>query len=44
VPIRQASLFRWCLDQRMRVVKPLTLMAIGAYREPMGAFFPSVLY
>jgi GNAT superfamily N-acetyltransferase len=44
VPIRQAGLFRWCLDERMRVVKPMTLMAIGAYREPAGAFFPSVFY
>jgi hypothetical protein len=42
VPIRQASLFRWCLDEGMRVVKPMTLMAIGAYREPNGSFFPSV--
>jgi len=28
----------------MRVVKPMTLMAIGAYQEPKGSFFPSVLY
>lgn len=42
IPIRQASLFRWCLGEGMRVVKPMTLMAIGAYREPNGSFFPSV--
>jgi len=44
LPIRQASLFRWCLDQGMRVVKPMTLMGIGEYREPQGSYFPSVLY
>jgi len=44
IPVRQASLFRWCLGEGMRVVKPMTLMAIGAYQEPKGSFFPSVLY
>src|SRR5215218_1236402 len=27
LPVRQAGLFRWCLDQGMRVVKPKALMA-----------------
>jgi len=44
LPVRQAGLFRWCLEHGMRVVKPMTLMAIGAYREPKGCRFPSVLY
>ncbi|WP_439576366.1 GNAT family N-acetyltransferase [Elioraea sp.] len=44
LPIRQASLFRWCLDAGMRVVMPMTLMAIGDYQDPAGSWFPSVFY
>jgi predicted N-acetyltransferase YhbS len=44
LPVRQASLFRWCLSEGMRVVKPMTLMAMGNYRVPGGAWFPSVFY
>lgn len=44
LPTRQAELFRWCLSQKLRVVKPMTLMAMGSYQEPKGAFLPSVLY
>jgi hypothetical protein len=44
LPIRQGELFRWCLSQKMRVLKPMTLMAMGKYQEPRGTFFPSVLY
>ncbi|HYM09179.1 MAG TPA: GNAT family N-acetyltransferase [Bryobacterales bacterium] len=44
LPTRQAGLFRWCLSEGMRVVKPMTLMAIGEYQEPQGCWFPSVLY
>ena len=44
LPTRQAGLFRWCLELGLRVVKPMTYMAIGAYREPEGCWIPSVLY
>ena len=44
LPTRQASLFRWCLSRGMRVVKPMTLMALGEYQEPRGSFHPSVGY
>jgi predicted N-acetyltransferase YhbS len=44
LPTRQASFFRWCLSEGMRVVKPGTLMTIGTYQEPRGCHFPSVLY
>jgi predicted N-acetyltransferase YhbS len=43
VPLR-SELFRWCLDEGLRLVKPMNLMALGDYREPGGAWFPSVLY
>lgn len=44
VPIRNTALFRWCLECGLRVVQPMTLMTMGEYREPDGAFLPSILY
>jgi predicted N-acetyltransferase YhbS len=44
VPMRNAELFRWCLEHGLRVVQPMTLMSLGEYAEPRGAFLPSVLY
>jgi GNAT superfamily N-acetyltransferase len=43
VPSRNAELFRWCLGNGLRVVQPMTLMSLGLYNEPQGAFLPSVL-
>lgn len=44
MPIRRAALFRWCLMQGLRAVRPMTLMTMGEYHEPRGSYFPSVLY
>jgi hypothetical protein len=44
LPIRNAEMFRWCLAKGLRVVQPMTLMSLGLYNEPAGAFLPSVLY
>ena len=44
VPTRNASLFRWCLEHGFRVVQPNTLMSMGLYNEPSGAWIPSILY
>lgn len=44
LPTRNAELFRWCLDHGLRVVQPMTLMTVGLYGEPAGAFLPSILY
>ena len=44
VPVRNAPLFRWCLEQGLRVVQPMTLMTVGLYNEPQGAWLPSVLF
>jgi GNAT superfamily N-acetyltransferase len=44
LPTRQTALFRWCLKNGMRVIKPLTLMSMGDYREPRGCYLPSVGY
>ena len=44
VPTRNTELFTWCLDNGLRIVHPMTLMSIGLYNEPKGAYMPSVHY
>jgi hypothetical protein len=44
LPICKADLFRWCLSEGLRVVKPMSLMSTGEYHEPQGAWYPSVIY
>jgi predicted N-acetyltransferase YhbS len=44
VPTRNAALFRWCLENGLRIVQPTTLMTTGLYNEPAGAWLPSILF
>ena len=44
VPTRNTALFRWCLTNGLRVVQPLTLMTMGLYTDPAGAWLPSILF
>jgi|SRR5688572_7527743 len=44
VPTRNADLMLWCLQRGLRIVQPMTLMTVGPYNEPRGAFLPSILY
>src|SRR6185437_2878497 len=44
VPTRNAALLRWCLGEGLRIAQTMTLMAIGLYNEPQGAWLPSVIY
>lgn len=44
LPSRNAELMRWCLAHGLRVIQQMTLMTIGLYNEPAGAWLPSVLY
>jgi predicted N-acetyltransferase YhbS len=44
LPSHNSELFRWCLANGLRVVEPMTLMSLGLYNEPKGAFLPSILY
>ena len=37
-------LFHWCLQHNLRMVQPLTLMSLGLYNEPAGAYLPAILY
>jgi GNAT superfamily N-acetyltransferase len=44
VPSRNAELLRWCLEHGLRIVQQSTLMTIGVYNEPAGAYLPSILF
>ena len=44
LPTRNSQLFRWCLQQGLRVVEPRMLMSLGSYDRPTGAFLPSILF
>lgn len=44
LPTRNAELLRWCLHQGLRVTQPMTLMSVGLYNQPQGAFLPSIAY
>jgi hypothetical protein len=44
VPSQNGGLFRWCLANGLRVAQPLTLMSVGLYNEPAGAWLPSILF
>ena len=44
VPSRNGDLFRWCLNQGLRVVCQTNLIILGLYNEPVGAYLPSITY
>jgi GNAT superfamily N-acetyltransferase len=44
VPTGNSELLRWCLQRGLRLVHQMTLMSIGLYNEPDGAYLPSVTY
>ncbi|MDQ2897001.1 MAG: GNAT family N-acetyltransferase [Actinomycetota bacterium] len=44
VPTRNAQLLRWCLGHGLRIVQQSTLMSIGLYNEPAGAYLPSIVF
>lgn len=44
LPSRNGEVFRWCLQHGLRVVQPATLMSLGLYNQPSGAFLPSILF
>jgi GNAT superfamily N-acetyltransferase len=44
LPMRQSDLFRWCLAEGLKIVKPMNLMAMGEFYEPKGAYLTSVGY
>lgn len=44
VPSRNTALMAWCFNAGLRIVQQSTLMTIGLYNEPRGAWLPSIGY
>ena len=44
IPTRNTELLRWCLAHDLKLVQQSTLMTIGLYNEPSGAWLPSIAY
>ena len=44
VPARNGDMIRWCLGRGLRITQMMTLMTMGLYNEPQGAWLPSVIY
>jgi predicted N-acetyltransferase YhbS len=44
LPTRNHEVFTWCLRAGLKLVFQMTLMTIGLYNEPDGAYMPSVTY
>jgi len=44
LPTRNTELLQWCLSHGLQVVQPMTLMSLGLYQKPSGAFLPSILF
>jgi hypothetical protein len=41
---RNHEVFTWCLNGGLKIVYQMTLMTMGLYNEPNGAYLPSILY
>ena len=44
VHIRNGQLLRWLLSSGLRILWPANLMTLGSYKEPGGAFLPSIAF
>ncbi|MEH1806277.1 hypothetical protein [Nostoc sp.] len=44
LPTRNTELLHWCLEKGFHIIRPITLMSMGLYNEPAGAFLPSIFY
>ncbi len=44
VPSRNGELMRWCMGKGLRIIQSMTLMTVGLYNEPTGAYLPSITY
>lgn len=44
LPTRNHDVFEWCLNSKLKLVFQMTLMSIGLYNEPTGAYIPSITY
>ncbi|HEX4085564.1 MAG TPA: GNAT family N-acetyltransferase [Chthoniobacteraceae bacterium] len=42
MPAGNGDLLRWALENGLRITQPLSLMTLGFYQHPEGAFLPSI--
>jgi predicted N-acetyltransferase YhbS len=43
LPTRNGEMMRWCYANGLRLIEQMTLMTIGLYNDPQGAYLPSIL-
>ncbi|MEV4411792.1 GNAT family N-acetyltransferase [Catellatospora sp. NPDC049609] len=44
VPASDSALLLWCLLNGLQITQLMTLMSIGLFNKPAGAYLPSILY
>jgi ribosomal protein S18 acetylase RimI-like enzyme len=44
LPTRNGDVMRFCLENGLRIVMPMSLMSKGYYQTPRNPFLPSILY
>lgn len=44
LPTSNVEVLRWCLENGLKILQLNTLMTLGLYNEPKGAWMPSILY
>jgi GNAT superfamily N-acetyltransferase len=44
LPSRNGEMLRWCLANGLRITQPMTLMSMGLYNEPCGAWLASIIF
>ena len=44
LPTRNGEVMRWCFENGLKIVMPLSLMSKGFYKTPRNPFIPSILY
>lgn len=44
LPTRNGDVLRWCFENGLRIVMPMSLMSKGFYQTPRNPFLPSILY
>jgi GNAT superfamily N-acetyltransferase len=44
IPTRNTELLQWCVAHGLKLVQQSTLMTIGLYNQPSGAWLPSIAY
>jgi len=44
LPTRNGVVMRWCFENGLKIIMPMSLMSKGYYQTPRSPFIPSILY